>query len=113
MMSDNEDTASTGEVTAEVKAEVEEVTTAGRNWQFHDHLNMLEAVEESGADLLPKKSPTWTALSNETLGPNARSGQAFQRQLTALKSKGGELISTHSTISNALKWADCKTDEAR
>ena len=48
----------------------------------------------------------------DCLGPNARSGQAFQRQLTALEIKGGELISTHSTISTALKWEDCTTGEA-
>ena len=80
-MSDNEGTGSTGEDSLEVEVEVEEVTTAGRNWQFLDHLTMLEAVKESGADLWPKKSPRWTALSNETLG--LKSGQAFQRQLTA------------------------------
>ena len=48
----------------------------------------------------------------DCLGPNARSGKAFQRQLTALEIKGGELISTHSTISTALKWEDCTTGEA-
>ena len=79
-MSDNEGTGSTGEDSLEVEVEVEEVTTAGRNWKFYDHLKMFEQIR-SGADLWPKMSPRWTALSNETLG--LKSGQAFQRQLTA------------------------------